>query len=86
MIVTWTTTQQRLQVRGSHKPGTPRIWSIQIHAEHDTGEMKLAKKWRIHTATPCTMIDLHDYVLAQLAEFREHVGPITYLWWQAVAR
>lgn len=82
MIATWNLGQSAPKIRGTHKAGTPRRWTITVRAEHDG----TVERMTIRADKPCTLHDLHDLVMSELGEFKDRVGEFTGLWWQAVAR
>jgi len=69
-------------VIGQHKPRQDRIWTIEMAARNESGHEKMV----IRPRQKCALIDLHDLVLEELAEFiREHGEP-QHIEWTAHGR
>lgn len=76
MIATYVT-GGKLNIRGQHKPNNPRRWTVRVWARKGDEITKIS----LLPKTPCTMHDLHDYIMTELDAIEpEHVR------WEACAR
>lgn len=77
MIATYDSKSKILNVRGQHKPNTPRYWTVKIDAYKEGIRHRLV----LRPESPCTMHDVHDYIMAELDQIKpDHVR------WEAIAR
>lgn len=67
---------------GQHKAGQQRFWVIDCTARSETSTEKMV----IRPEQKCTLMDLHDLVLDELAAFEDENGPILAVEWSAFGR
>lgn len=83
MTATWCMGQTMPTTKGTHKPNSQQTWIITAIAEGNNG---IRQRWTLRPKQKCTLHDIHDYIMDELAAFERENGGFLKLTWTAISR